>query len=78
MIKVTGWKLWDDQDEMKHFIDTSQLLQMHEPYTFGISEIEAKTRFGNTLFFGENLSSFDNVWKKKKNLSKTSNQISCI
>jgi hypothetical protein len=24
---------------------------MHEPYTFGISEIEAKTRFGNSFFW---------------------------
>jgi hypothetical protein len=61
MIKIKGCKLWDDQDEMRHFIDTSQLLQMHEPYTFGISEIEAKTRFGNSFFFGEKLPSFDNV-----------------
>jgi hypothetical protein len=52
---------------------------MHEPYTFDINEIETKTRFGNSRFLGEKLPSFDNVWKKKKkNLSKTSNQISPI
>jgi hypothetical protein len=51
---------------------------MHEPYLFGISEIEAKTRFGNSFFFGENLPSFDHVWKIFSFLSKTSNQISPI
>jgi hypothetical protein len=39
---------------MRHFIDTFQLLQMHEPYTFGISEIEAKTRFGNSFVLVKN------------------------
>ncbi len=51
---------------------------MHEPYTFGISEIEAKTRFGNSFFFGEKLPSFDNVWKNFSFLSKKINQISPI
>jgi hypothetical protein len=49
---------------------------MHEPYTFGISEIEAKSRFGNS-FFGvknchhlkKNLFSFQNKQSKFTHLN---------
>ncbi len=58
---------------MRHFISTPQLRQMDEPYTFGISEIEAKTKFGNSIFLGEILPSIGNVWKFFSFLSKISN-----